>query len=124
MSIDTSLTTLKKLLEFPLPEWREKEYTTFWLANLRADNHQYVNSCPCQCCQRINILKTLAGPLPFDENSSVWIMNYYRNGWEKATFLGRSKPDFCEDKLRYEVHTATGYCSRDLINIRSSPPDH
>ena len=123
MSNETSLTTLKNMLQNPLPEWREKEYTSFWLNNMQADKHQYVDSCPCQCCQRINILKILSGPLPFAENSYVWIMNYYRNGWEKAIFLGRSKPDFCDDKVRYEVHTATGYCSRDLVNIRSSLPD-
>jgi len=111
------------MLEYPMPEWQEKKYTNYWIDNMRADNHQYLNSCLCQCCQRINILKTLAGPLPFAENSSVWIMNYYQNGWEKAIFLGRSKPDFCEDKVRYEVHTATGYCSRDLNSIRSSPPN-
>jgi hypothetical protein len=122
MSNESSLTTLKNMLQNPLPEWREKEYTSFWLNNMQADKHQYVDSCPCQCCQRINTLKTLAGPMPFVENTIVWITKYDGNGWEQAIFLGRDKPDFCDDKVMYNVHTPSGYCSRDIKDIRSYLP--
>ena len=117
MSTESSLTTLKNMLEFPLPEWKEKN-----LISNNADNHQYVDTCWCLCCMRIKTLKTLAGPMPFAVNTPVWILNYYGNGWEQATFIGRDKPDFCEGKIKYTIRTSAGYSTRVVSQIRFECP--
>ena len=121
MNTETSLDTLKKMLESPLPKWQEIQYTI--LCDPAADEHQYVNTCDCECCSRIKTLKTLAGPMPFAPNTPVWITKYCSNNeWEQATFVGRDTPNSCNKTPMYCVQTSSGYSYRELAEIRSSPP--
>ena len=122
----SSLTTLKMMLNYPLNKSYEEMYTVARVGtNNGADKHQFVETCNCMCCKRINTLKILAGPMPFAEGTPVWILKYCSTtDWEQATFIGREIPDLCDYKVRYKVHTPTGYCGRDVDAIRFSPPEN
>lgn len=117
-AVSSTLSAMKELtgmLEWPIPGWRKEIYE-----RQGANQHSFSASCCCSCCQRIPVLRQLAGPLPFPEGTEVWISDYYGTCWIRATFLGRDKAFFCDYTVKYRVWipgTSGGYSSRDVREI-------